>query len=216
MLSAFLIRGPGRSALALLLAGTALHAAAQPAPRFARAGVDSSAKASMRALRHLVHVEGVRENQLIGYGLVVGLNGSGDSTQVKFAGQSVNNMLTQFGVKLPEKSSTKLKNVATVMVSAVFPPGYRKGQTIDVTVSSLGDAKNLRGGMLLMAPLRGVDNEVYAIAQGQLEALSLQDWAEPPRHVYVVYPTQRHLLPKVRAFVDFLAEELPAAMGGDS
>ena len=168
MLSAFLIRGPGRSALALLLAGTALHAAAQPAPRFARAGVDSSAKASMRALRHLVHVEGVRENQLIGYGLVVGLNGSGDSTQVKFAGQSVNNMLTQFGVKLPEKSSTKLKNVATVMVSAVFPPGYRKGQTIDVTVSSLGDAKNLRGGMLLMAPLRGVDNEVYAIAQGQL------------------------------------------------
>ena len=155
MLSAFLIRGPGRSALALLLAGTALHAAAQPAPRFARAGVDSSAKASMRALRHLVHVEGVRENQLIGYGLVVGLNGSGVSTQVKFAGQSVNNMLTQFGVKLPEKSSTKLKNVATVMVSAVFPPGYRKGQTIDVTVSSLGDAKNLRGGMLLMAPLRG-------------------------------------------------------------
>ena len=168
MLSAFLIRGPGRSALALLLAVTALHAAAQHAPRLARAGVDSSAKVSMRALRHLVHVEGVRENQLIGYGLVVGLNGSGDSTQVKFAGQSVNNMLTQFGVKLPEKSSTKLKNVATVMVSAVFPPGYRKGQTIDVTVSSLGDAKNLRGGMLLMAPLRGVDNEVYAIAQGQL------------------------------------------------
>ncbi len=168
MLSAFLIRGPGRSALALLLAVTALHAAAQPTPRLARAGVDSSAKVSMRALRHLVHVEGVRENQLIGYGLVVGLNGSGDSTQVKFAGQSVNNMLTQFGVKLPEKSSTKLKNVATVMVSAVFPPGYRKGQTIDVTVSSLGDAKNLRGGMLLMAPLRGVDNEVYAIAQGQL------------------------------------------------
>lgn len=168
MLSAFLIRGSSRSALALLLAVTALHAAAQPAPRLARAGVDSSAKVSMRALRHLVHVEGVRENQLIGYGLVVGLNGSGDSTQVKFAGQSVNNMLTQFGVKLPEKSSTKLKNVATVMVSAVFPPGYRKGQTIDVTVSSLGDAKNLRGGMLLMAPLRGVDNEVYAIAQGQL------------------------------------------------
>lgn len=121
-----------------------------------------------RPLQQLVHVEGIRENQLVGYGLVVGLNGSGDSTQVKFAGQSVTNMLQQFGIKLPEKSSTKLKNVATVMVSAVFPPGYRKGQMIDVTVSSLGDAKSLRGGMLLMAPLRGVDNEIYAIAQGQL------------------------------------------------
>lgn len=121
-----------------------------------------------RTLHQLVHVEGVRDNQLIGYGLVVGLNGSGDSTQVNFAGQSVTNMLQQFGIKLPEKSSAKLKNVATVMISAVFPPGYRKGQTIDVTVSSLGDAKSLRGGMLLMAPLRGVDNEIYAIAQGQL------------------------------------------------
>ena len=124
--------------------------------------------AGTRTLHQLVHVEGIRDNQLIGYGLVVGLNGTGDSTQVTFAGQSVTNMLQQFGIKLPEKSSTKLKNVATVMVSAVFPPGYRKGQTIDVTVSSLGDAKSLRGGMLLMAPLRGVDNEIYAIAQGQL------------------------------------------------
>lgn len=168
MLSAFLIRGPARMALAWLLAGVALHAAAQPAARSVRPVVEPPAKVSMRPLRHLVHVEGVRENQLIGYGLVVGLNGSGDSTQVKFAGQSVANMLTQFGIKLPEKSSAKLKNVATVMVSGVFPPGYRKGQTIDVTVSSLGDAKSLRGGMLLMAPLRGVDNEIYAIAQGQL------------------------------------------------
>lgn len=124
--------------------------------------------AQQRSLHQLVHVEGVRDNQLVGYGLVVGLNGSGDSTQVNFAGQSVSNMLQQFGIKLPEKGNAKLKNVATVMVSAVFPPGYRKGQTIDVTVSSLGDAKSLRGGMLLMAPLRGVDNEIYAIAQGQL------------------------------------------------
>ena len=122
----------------------------------------------VRPLHQLVHVEGIRDNQLVGYGLVVGLNGTGDSTQVKFAGQSVANMLQQFGIKLPENGSTKLKNVATVMLSAVFPPGYRKGQTIDVTVSSLGDAKSLRGGMLLMAPLRGVDNEIYAIAQGQL------------------------------------------------
>lgn len=150
--------------LALLIVGVAPAAWAQgktAAPAAPAVGAE-------RPLRHLVHVEGVRENQLVGYGLVVGLNGSGDSTQVKFAGQSVTNMLQQFGIKLPEKGSSKLKNVATVMVSAVFPPGYRKGQTIDVTVSSLGDAKNLRGGMLLMAPLRGVDNEIYAIAQGQL------------------------------------------------
>lgn len=121
-----------------------------------------------QALRQLVSVEGVRENQLLGYGLVVGLQGSGDSTQVKFSGQSVTNMLKQFGVKLPERTDPKLKNVATVMVSAVFPPGYRKGQTIDITVSSMGDAKSLRGGMLLLTPLHAADGEVYALAQGQL------------------------------------------------
>ena len=146
--------------LACLFLSLSAHAQLRK-PAAQQAGVE-------RPLQQLVHVEGIRENQLVGYGLVVGLNGSGDSTQVKFAGQSVTNMLQQFGIKLPEKSSTKLKNVATVMVSAVFPPGYRKGQMIDVTVSSLGDAKSLRGGMLLMAPLRGVDNEIYAIAQGQL------------------------------------------------
>jgi flagellar P-ring protein precursor FlgI len=119
-------------------------------------------------LRNLVQVEGVRENQLIGYGIVVGLNGSGDSTQVKTAGQSMANMLKQFDIKLPERVDLKTKNVATVMVSAVFPPGYRKGQTIDVTVSSLGDAKSLRGGALLLSPLRAANGEVYALAQGNL------------------------------------------------
>lgn len=123
---------------------------------------------SGQPLRNLVSVEGVRENQLIGYGLVVGLNGSGDSTQVKFSGQSINNMLKQFGVKLPENVDAKSKNVATVMVSGVFPPGYRKGQTIDVTVSSLGDAKSLRGGTLLLTPLKAADGEIYALAQGNL------------------------------------------------
>lgn len=119
-------------------------------------------------LRNLVQVEGVRENQLIGYGLVVGLNGSGDSTQVKSAGQSVTNMLKQFDLKMPERTEAKTKNVATVMVSASFPPGYRKGQTIDVTVSSLGDSKSLRGGALLLTPLRAANGEVYALAQGNL------------------------------------------------
>ncbi|HEY4367444.1 MAG TPA: flagellar basal body P-ring protein FlgI [Steroidobacteraceae bacterium] len=123
---------------------------------------------SAKTLRSLVSIEGVRENQLLGYGLVVGLQGTGDGTQVKFAGQSVTNMLKQFGVKMPEGSDPRLKNVATVMVGAVFPPGYRQGQRIDITVSSMGDAKSLRGGLLLLTPLRAADGEIYALAQGNL------------------------------------------------
>lgn len=142
-----------------------------------------------QALRHLVDVEGVRENQLVGYGIVVGLHGSGDSTQVKFSGQSVANMLKQFGVKLPEGNSTKLKNVATVMVSAVFPPGYRKGQTIDITVSSLGDAKSLRGGTLLLTPLRAADGEIYALAQGNLVVGGLSAQGASGSNVTVNTPT---------------------------
>lgn len=125
-------------------------------------------KAPPKPLRSLVSVEGVRDNQLIGYGVVVGLQGTGDGTQVKFAGQTVTNMLKQFGVKLPERTDPKLRNVATVMVSATFPSGYRKGQTIDVTVSSMGDAKSLRGGLLLLTPLRAADGEIYALSQGNL------------------------------------------------
>jgi flagellar P-ring protein precursor FlgI len=122
-----------------------------------------------KPLRSLVHIAGVRENSLLGYGLVVGLQGTGDGTQVTFAGQSVVNMLKQFGVRLPEGGvEPRLKNVATVMVSAVFPPGYRKGQTVDVTVSSMGDAKSLRGGLLLLTPLHAADGEVYALGQGNL------------------------------------------------
>ena len=121
-----------------------------------------------QALRNLVAIEGVRDNPLVGYGLVVGLNGSGDSTQVKFSSQSVINMLKQFGVKVPDGQDAKSKNVATVMVSAVFPPGYRKGQSIDVVVSSMGDAKSLRGGALLLTPLRAADGETYALAQGNV------------------------------------------------
>jgi flagellar P-ring protein precursor FlgI len=121
-----------------------------------------------QVLRNIASVEGVRENPLVGYGLVVGLNGSGDSTQVKYSSQSVVNLLKQFGVKMPEGQEAKNKNVAAVMVSAVFPPGYRRGQAIDVTVSSLGDAKSLRGGTLLLTQLRAADNEIYALAQGNL------------------------------------------------
>jgi len=146
--------------LACFMTATAGVAAAAPQP--------TADLRPAKPLRTLVSVEGVRENQLIGYGLVVGLQGTGDGTQVKFAGQSVANMLKQFGVKLPERTDPRLRNVATVMVSAVFPPGYRKGQTIDVTVSSMGDAKSLRGGLLLLTPLRAADGEVYALSQGNL------------------------------------------------
>ena len=142
-----------------------------------------------QTLRTLVSVEGVRENQLFGYGLVVGLNGSGDTTQVKFSSQSVANMLKQFGVKLPDPADAKSKNAATVMVSATFPPGYRRGQNIDVTVSSLGDAKSLRGGVLLLTPLRGADNEVYAIAQGNLVVAGLSVSGKSGSSVTVNTPT---------------------------
>ena len=142
-----------------------------------------------QSLRDLVQVEGVRENQLVGFGLVVGLAGSGDSIQVKSAGQAVSNMLKQFDVKLPQSSDAKTKNVATVMVSAVFPPGYRKGQTIDVRVSSLGDAKSLRGGALLLSPLRAANGEVYALAQGNLVVGGLNATGASGSSVTVNTPT---------------------------
>ncbi len=125
-------------------------------------------RAAAVPLLDLVDVEGIRGNQLIGYGLVVGLDGTGDKNQVKFTSQSVANMVEQFGVNLPPGTDPKLKNVAAVTVTAMVPPSYSPGQSIDVTVSSLGDAKSLRGGQLLMTPLRGVDGEVYALAQGAL------------------------------------------------
>jgi flagellar P-ring protein precursor FlgI len=119
-------------------------------------------------LMDLVDVEGIRGNQLIGYGLVVGLDGTGDKNQVKFTNQSVANLIKQFGVNLPPNVDPKLKNVAAVMVTAIVPPSYSVGQTVDVTVSSLGDSKSLRGGQLLMTPLTGVDGEIYGLAQGAL------------------------------------------------
>ncbi len=124
--------------------------------------------AQAASLESLVNIQGVRSNQLVGYSLVVGLDGTGDKNQVKFTNQTITNMLRQFGVQLPAKIDPKVKNVAAVAVSAALPPGYARGQTIDVTVSSIGDAKSLRGGTLLMTQLRGADGEVYALAQGSV------------------------------------------------
>lgn len=121
-----------------------------------------------QSLESLVNVQGVRENQLVGYSLVVGLDGTGDKNQVKFTNQTITNMLRQFGVQLPNKIDPKVKNVAAVAVSATLPPMYSRGQTIDVTVSSIGDAKSIRGGTLLLTQLHGADGEVYALAQGSV------------------------------------------------
>ena len=120
-------------------------------------------------VKDLAQVQGVRQNQLIGYGLVVGLDGTGDqTTQTPFTVQSLTAMLSQLGVQLPPGTSLQLKNVAAVMVTANLPPFARPGQGIDITVSSLGNAKSLRGGTLLMTPLRGADGQVYALAQGNV------------------------------------------------
>ncbi|MCY4472795.1 MAG: flagellar basal body P-ring protein FlgI [Kistimonas sp.] len=124
-----------------------------------------------RAVRlvDLVSEEGVRTNPLVGYGLVVGLQGTGDQTrQTLFTGQSMVNMLRQFGVQLPDQAEPRLRNVAAVSVYAALPTYARSGQKLDVTVVSIGDARSLRGGSLLTTPLRGPDGRVYAQAQGSV------------------------------------------------
>ncbi len=120
-------------------------------------------------LKDLASIQGVRDNPLIGYGLVVGLDGSGDQVrQTPFTQQSLTNMLSQLGVTVPQGTNMQLKNVAAVMVTAQLPAFAQTGQNIDVMVSSMGNAKSLRGGTLLMTPLKGADKQVYAIAQGNI------------------------------------------------
>ncbi len=134
--------------LALLFGATAVHA---------------------ERVRDISQVAGVRSNQLVGYGLVVGLDGSGDQTsQAPFTTQSLENMLQQFGITVPANVRPQLKNVAAVTVSAELPAFSKPGQLIDVTVASIGNAKSLRGGALLMTQLKGGDGQVYAVAQGNL------------------------------------------------
>lgn len=132
-------------------------------------GASASAQAEVTIpVMDLVDVQGIRENQLVGYGLVVGLDGQGDRNQVKFTSQSVTNMLRQFGVQIDDTTDPKLRNVASVSVTATVEPMAGPGQKLNVVVSSIGDAKSLRGGTLLLTPLRGIDGEVYAIAQGNV------------------------------------------------
>ncbi|MDH3763683.1 MAG: flagellar basal body P-ring protein FlgI [Gammaproteobacteria bacterium] len=120
-------------------------------------------------IKDITSIKGVRSNQLVGYGLVVGLDGSGDQTsQTPFTVQSLKSMLSQYGITLPPNVNPQVKNVAAVSVHADLPPFAKIGQTIDITVSSLGNAKSLRGGSLLMTPLKGADGNIYAMAQGNL------------------------------------------------
>ena len=118
-------------------------------------------------LKDLASVKGVRNNQLVGYGIVVGLNGTGDGNKAAFTGQELANMLNNLGVKV-DPDATKVKNIASVMVTATLPPFFKVGQKIDVTISSVGDATSLQGGTLLVTPLKGLDNNVYAMAQGPI------------------------------------------------
>jgi len=128
--------------------------------------VFSGALEAASRIKDVAAFEGVRENQLFGYGLVIGLNGSGDGTQAKFTTQTLANMLERAGVTIDPGIRTK--NIAAVMVTANLPPFARQGSRIDVVVSSLGDAKSLQGGSLIMTPLQAADGQVYATAQGQI------------------------------------------------
>jgi flagellar P-ring protein FlgI len=133
------------------------------------AAIMAAPVAGAERVKDLANVAGVRGNQLIGYGLVVGLDGSGDQTsQAPFTTQSLKNMLAQLGVNVQANVNPQLKNVAAVSVTATLPAFAKPGQTIDVTVSAIGNAKSLRGGTLLLSSLKGLDGEVYAIAQGNL------------------------------------------------
>src|SRR5450830_131908 len=128
-----------------------------------------SLPAHAERLKDLATIQGVRSNQLIGYGLVVGLDGTGDqTTQTPFTVQSIISMMQQMGINLPIGTSLQLKNVAAVMVTSSLPAFAQPGQLLDITVSSMGNAKSLRGGTLLMTPLRGADNQVYGMAQGNV------------------------------------------------
>ncbi len=119
-------------------------------------------------IKDVADILGFRENKLIGYGLVVGLNGTGDKSGQTFTEQSFRNMLVQLGINIPSGTKLDSKNIAAVMITSTLNPFAKKGQKLDVTVSSIGSAKSLRGGTLLMSPLKGIDGKVYAMAQGNL------------------------------------------------
>jgi flagellar P-ring protein precursor FlgI len=158
---------------------------------FALALITLSVNVYAERIKDLAQVQGVRNNQLIGYGLVVGLNGSGDKNP--FTDQSLKSMLTKFGINVPPDVKPNSKNIAAVAVHADLPPFIKPGQTIDITVSSLGNAKSLAGGALLLTPLRGVDGNVYAMAQGTLVVGGLDASGKDGSKITVNYPGGGHV-----------------------
>src|SRR5450631_2796579 len=136
---------------------------------FAQEVVSAAAAANPRQARvkDIASIEGIRDNQLVGYGLVVGLQGTGDSQQTTFPTQTLAAMLLRMGVSVPA-SAIRVQNLAAVFVSATLPPFARAGTKLDITASSAGDARSLEGGLLLMTPLYGTDGKIYAQAQGPL------------------------------------------------
>ncbi len=128
-----------------------------------------SITANAERLKDITNIAGVRANQLLGYGLIIGLNGTGDSTNsAPFTEQSIKSLISRLGVTIPGKSRISIKNVAAVIIHAELPAFAKKGQKIDITVSSIGDSNSLRGGTLILSPLKGIDNKIYAIAQGNV------------------------------------------------
>lgn len=158
------------TAIAQPAGGTPLAPSAAAVPARSSAALAAAAPpARADRLKDIATVQGVRANQLIGYGLVVGLDGSGDqTTQTPFTVQGLTNMLQQLGITLPPGTNLQLRNIAAVMVTTTLPAFARPGQPLDITVSSLGNARSLRGGTLLLTPLRGADGQIYAMAQGNV------------------------------------------------
>ncbi|MCL7743442.1 flagellar basal body P-ring protein FlgI [Guyparkeria hydrothermalis] len=153
------------------------------------AGIAWAPQAGAERIKDVASFAGVRDNQLVGYGIVVGLAGTGDqTTQVPFTRQSIQNMLERQGLS-PDGGNVQLANVAAVMVTATLPPFAKPGQTIDVTVSSMGNADSLRGGELLMTPLKGADDNIYAVAQGSLVVGGLDASGRDGSRVTVNIPT---------------------------
>lgn len=152
--------------------------------------VAAALPAQAERVKDLASISGVRGNPLVGYGLVVGLDGSGDqTTQAPFTVQSLKAMLTQLGVTIPPGVNPQLKNVAAVAINAELPAFAKPGQQIDVTVSSIGNAGSIRGGALLMTPLKGADGQVYAIAQGNVVVGGLGVSAKDGSRVSVNIPS---------------------------
>ena len=148
----------------------------------------SPAAAQMTRIKDLGSFQGVRPNQLVGYGIVVGLAGTGDDN-LEYATQGMNGVASRFGLTLPPGVNPALKNAAAVMVTADLPPFARPGQVLDITVSALGRARSLRGGTLILTPLRGADNQIYAMAQGNLAVGGLGVTAQDGSQVSVNVPS---------------------------